>query len=227
MKRLRLVMLVVVGIICFSSLVYAAVPQVINYQGRFTDKDNNPLSGNYLVTFRFYDVASGGAPLWEEGHILVMENGVFNASLGSIKPLDIDFDKDLWMGIEVASDGEMTPRVKLTSSAYAFNAQAIDMLSSTQLMRNDIDSVMSGSLTLKKDLILTDARGNEYHMWVDDSGKVRVKQGMPASDKDGAMLLTETAGKVSGGFMQSATFILLAVAVLVLALVLYSLKKKK
>lgn len=227
MRKFSLAVLVVVGIICLSSLVYAAVPQVINYQGRFTDKDNNPLSGNYLVTFRFYDVASGGAALWEEGHILVMENGIFNASLGSIKPLNIDFDKDLWMGIEVASDGEMTPRVKLTSSAYAFNAQAIDMLNSTQLMRNDIDSVMSGSLTLKKDLVLTDAKGSEYHMWVDDSGNVRVKQGVPASDKDGAILLQEGTGKVSGGFMQSVTFILLAVAVLVLALVLYSLKKKK
>lgn len=226
MKKFRLVMLIMVGILCFASLVYAAVPQVINYQGKFTDKDNNPLSGNYLVTFRFYDVASGGAALWEEGHILVMEKGIFNALLGSIKPLDIDFNKDLWMGIEVASDGEMTPRIKLTSTAYAFNAQTIDMLSASQLMRSDIDTVMSGSLTLKKDLVLTDAQGREHHIWVDSSGNLRVKQGLPTFDKDGAVLLKEGTGKVSGGFVQSASLILLVVAILIMGLVLYSLKKK-
>jgi len=226
MKKFRLVMLIMVGILCFANLVYAAVPQVINYQGKFTDKDNNPLLGNYLVTFRFYDAASGGAALWEESHILVMENGIFNALLGSIKPLDIDFNKDLWMGIEVASDGEMTPRIKLTSTAYAFNAQTVDMLSSTQLMRSDIDAVMSGSLTLKKDLVLTDAKGTEYYMWVDDSGNLRVKQGLPAFDKDGAVLLKEGTGKVSGGFVQNASLILLVVAILIMGLVLYSLKKK-
>ncbi len=226
MKKFRLVILIMVGILCVASLVYAAVPQVINYQGKFTDKDNNPLSGNYLVTFRFYDVASGGAALWEEGHILVMENGIFNALLGSIKPLDLDFNKDLWMGIEVASDGEMMPRIKLTSTAYAFNAQTIDMLSSTQLMRSDIDAVMSGSLTLKKNLVLTDAHGREYHMWVDNSGNLRMKQGLPASDKDGTVLLKEGTGKVSGGFVQNASLILLVVAILIMGLVLYSLKKK-
>lgn len=238
MKKFRLAMLIMVGIMCFASLVYAAVPKAINYQGKFTDNDSNPLSGNYLVTFRFYNIAVGGEVLWEEGHILVMEKGVFNVLLGSIKPLDVDFNKDMWMGIEVASDGEMSPRIKLASSAYAINAESIDMLDSSQLLRNDIDSIMSGSLTLKKDLVLkgnvagpsrivlADIQGREYYMWIDNSGNLRLKQDAPASDKDGAVLIKEER-TFSGSFLKNVNSVLLAVAILILGLVLYSAKKKQ
>ncbi len=226
MKRFRLVMLIVVGMICIATLAFADVPRVINYQGKFTDNDDNPLAGNYLTTFRFYDVASGGNILWEEGHILTIQNGLFNALLGSIKPIDVDFNKDLWLGIEIASDGEMSPRIKLASSAYAMNAESIDMLDSSQLLRNDIDSVMSGSLTLKKDLVLTDGQGQEHFLWIDSAGNLRLKQGAPTSDKDGDLIAKQVSGKISSAFMQNASVLLLIVAILILGLVLYSLKKK-
>lgn len=238
MKRFRVVIFIILGIMCFSALAYAAIPRVINYQGKFTDKDDNPLSGNYIVTFRLYKVASEGEVIWEEGHILTIENGIFNALLGSIKPLEIDFNKDLWLGIEVATDGEMAPRIKLASSAYALNAQAIDMLDSTQLMRNDVDAVMSGSLTLKKDLVLkgnlsgpsrivlTDAQGREYYLWMDTAGNLRLKQGLPTSNKDGSVIAKERSGPISTSFIQGLTLILLIVGVLILGRMFYSTKKK-
>jgi len=232
-------MVVVIGIMCLTAIAYADVPRVINYQGKFTDNEDNPLSGNYLVTFKFYDAASGSSALWEEGHILTMKNGVFNALLGSIRPLDMDFNKDLWLGVEVASDGEMSPRIKLTSSAYAMNAESLDMLDSSQLLRNDVDSVMSGSLTLKKDLvlrgntsapsriILTDGQGREYYLWMDNSGNLRIKQGSPSSSKDGDMILKQKAGGISNVLMRNATLILLAMAILIGIKILSSAKKKQ
>ncbi len=239
MKIFRTFLFVLIAILTIVTLTHAAIPKVINYQGKFTDKNDNPLSGNYLVTFRFYDVASGGEPMWEEGHILTVNKGRFNALLGSIKPLDVDFGKDLWLGIEVASDGEMSPRIKLASSAYAFNAKTIDMLESSQLLRNDIDAVMSGDLTLKKDLILrgnlsepskmvlTDAKGSEYYLWIDTAGRLRIKKGAPVSLKDGAVVVTEIPGVLSGVFMQRITFLLILVVLMVFLLILYSMKKKK
>lgn len=237
MKRFRLAFFIVVGILCFSALVYASVPRIINYQGKFTDKDDNPLSGNYLVTFRFYDVDSAGTPVWEEGHILTLKNGMFNALLGSIKPLEIDFNKDLWLGIEVASDGEMTPRIKLASSAYALNAQTIDMLEASQLLRNDVDSIMSGSLTLKKDLILkgnvsspsrivlTDGMGREYCLWMDNTGNLRLKKGLPSSDKDGSIIIKEKSSILPSALIQNMTPFLLIIVILLLAFTRYSKKK--
>lgn len=238
MRKLGLVIFIIIGIIGFSALVYADVPRVINYQGKFTDKDDNPLSGNYLVTFRFYEVVTEGNPIWEESHILTIKDGIFNVLLGSIKSLDIDFNKDLWLGIEVASDGEMSPRIKLTSSPYALNAQAIDMIDSSQLMRNDIDSVMAGSLTLKKDLILrgdisgpsrlvlTDRKGSEYFLWVDDTGNLRIKQGLPTSDKDGATIIEKASKKRSSPSIQNITLFLVLVVILIFGLMLYSTKKR-
>lgn len=237
MKRFHF-LFVVIGILCIVSLAHAAVPQVINYQGRLTDKDDNPLSGNFLVTFRFYDVSTAGSALWEERHILSLQNGVFSVLLGSVTPIEVDFNKDLWLGMEVASDGEMSPRIKLASSAYAFNAQSIDMIGSDQLLRNDIDSVMSGRLTLKKDLILkgdlsgpakivlTDIQGREYFMWVDTLGNLRFKEGLPNFDTDGAMIIKEKTKGLPAHFIQSFTLILLIIAVCILALILYSSKKK-
>lgn len=238
MKTFRTGLFVIIGILCLTAFAYAAIPQVINYQGKLTDKDDNPLSGNFLVTFRFYDVEKEGQAMWEEGHILSIKNGIFNVLMGSVKPLEIDFNRDLWLGIEVASDGEMTPRIKLASSAYALNAKSIDMINSSQLLRNDIDSIMSGSLTLKKDLVLkgdisgpskivlSDIQGREYYVWIDITGNLRIKQGLPVSDTDGSIIIKEKAGQISTHFIQSITLLLLLVAIFILALILYSSKKK-
>lgn len=238
MRKFRIMLFIIIGILCLTAITYAAIPRVINYQGRLTDKDDNPLTGNFLVTFRFYDVEKEGQAIWEEGHILTIKNGMFNVLMGSVKPLEIDFNKNLWFGMEVASDGEMTPRIKLASSVYALNAKSIDMISSTQLLRNDMDSVMSGSLTLKKDLILkgdaagpsklvlSDTQGREYYLWVDTLGNLRLKQGSPVSDTDGSILMKEKSGKLSTHFIQSITVLLLLIAIFILALILYSSKKK-
>ncbi|MFA5388546.1 MAG: hypothetical protein WC312_02195 [Candidatus Omnitrophota bacterium] len=238
MRKFRIAFFAVIGILCLTAFIYAAIPRVINYQGRLTDKDDNPLTGNFLVTFRFYDAEKQGQPIWEEGHILNIKDGMFNVLMGSVKPLEIDFNKDLWLGMEVSSDGEMTPRIKLASSVYALNAKSIDMISSSQLVRNDMDSIMSGSLTLKKDLILkgdmagpskivlSDVQGREYRLWIDTMGNLRLKQGAPVSDTDGAVVLKERQGKLSTHFIQSITLLLLLIALFILALILYSSRKK-
>ncbi|MBU1912386.1 MAG: hypothetical protein KKB22_02470 [Candidatus Omnitrophica bacterium] len=238
MKKFRMGMFIIIGILCLTAVAYAAIPRVINYQGRLTDKDDNPLTGNFLVTFRFYDAEKAGQTMWEEGHILNIKNGMFNVLMGSVKPLEIDFNKDLWLGMEVSSDGEMAPRIKLASSIYALNAKSIDMISSNQLLRNDVDSVMSGSLTLRKDLVLkgdatgpskivmSDVQGREYYLWVDTMGNLRLKQGMPVSNTDGAVIIKERAGSLSTRFIQSITLLLLLVAIFILALILYSSRKK-
>ncbi len=77
MRKFRITLFVIIGILCLTALTYAAIPRVINYQGRLTDKDDNPLTGNFLVTFRFYDTEKEGLSIWEEGHILNIKNGLF------------------------------------------------------------------------------------------------------------------------------------------------------
>ncbi|NQE46536.1 hypothetical protein C5S31_10995 [ANME-1 cluster archaeon GoMg2] len=42
----------------------AVTTSSINYQGRLTDSAGEPLSGTYTMTFRLYEVTSGGARRW-------------------------------------------------------------------------------------------------------------------------------------------------------------------
>src|SRR6185295_10819767 len=45
---------------------WAAVPWMINYQGRLTDTGDSAVTGTFTFTFRLYDDATAGAKQWEE-----------------------------------------------------------------------------------------------------------------------------------------------------------------
>lgn len=100
------------------------VPHLMRFQGTLGDGDEIPFSGTIpleSLIFRIYDVETGGLPLWEEEREDVsIQDGFIDVELGSVEPLNLAFDKQYWLGIEVEEDGEMTPRFKLTSVPYAF-----------------------------------------------------------------------------------------------------------
>jgi len=111
--------------------VFAAVPHLINYQGKLTDSTGKPVAdGKYKITFKLYD--SSGNPVWTEIHDpaqgtgVGIEKGIFNVMLGGVTPLNLTFDQQYSLGIQVGSDPEMSPRQLLASSAYAIRANVAD-----------------------------------------------------------------------------------------------------
>jgi len=111
----------------FSAAVQAQVPRLIRYQGTVVDANNVPLEGSYTLTFRVYDVATGGAALWTETQTAVpVSRGVFSILLGQVTPLNLPFDKDAWLSTQVGTDTEMSPRQRLTSVPYAYRAVVAD-----------------------------------------------------------------------------------------------------
>ncbi len=123
-----LVLAVVVGIAWAQS-----APQLINYQGRLTNAAGQPLADGTTVdlTFAFYGVESGGTPyltvLQED---VVVTGGIYNLLIGSgtITPgtessLAAVFQKhkEVWMGVKVDADAEMTPRARIASVPYALS----------------------------------------------------------------------------------------------------------
>jgi hypothetical protein len=56
----------------------AAVSGYIPIQGRLTDDGGNPLDGDYSMTFRLYDVLSGGTALCEDSNTVSVDNGLFS-----------------------------------------------------------------------------------------------------------------------------------------------------
>jgi len=109
------------------SISSGAVPQTINYQGYLTDSGGTPVDGTVQMTFRIYDVATGGIALWTETQSSVtVSDGIYSVVLGSVTPISLSFDTQYFLGIEVETDGEMIPRQALTSVGYAFSSNMAD-----------------------------------------------------------------------------------------------------
>ena len=121
------------------SVVYAAVPRTIHYQGKLTDSTGTPLVGDHTVIVRLYDAATGGTKLWDEQHTLSLprsDNGIFSVVLGSTTPFptSITFNDPLWLTIEVDAGGEFSPRQPLSAVSYAINAAQLEGLNAQQLL---------------------------------------------------------------------------------------------
>ncbi|MBI2104496.1 MAG: hypothetical protein HYT90_02785 [Candidatus Omnitrophica bacterium] len=134
---------------------WAGVPRTIAYQGKLTESNGAPLTGEHALTLRLYDAAAAGAKLWEEQHTITLtalDNGVFSLVLGAQTPFGeaITFNEPLWLTIEVDGGGEFSPRQPLSSVGYALNADTLDGLDSTALLtaaagQGDITAVTPGT----------------------------------------------------------------------------------
>jgi len=157
---------IIEGAVLLSLLVgtlLATIPHIMNYQGRITDSSGNPVSdGNYQITFRIYDLATGGTPLWEETDTVSVQKGLFNIVLGSKIPINLSFNKDYWLGIQVENDQEMTPRHKLTSVGYGFKTENSDMVDSIHASTTPIPNCLyplDESAKIPNDLLYTGPGG--------------------------------------------------------------------
>ena len=103
-----------------------SVPRVMNYQGILKDSGGQPVpDGSYGITFRIYDVPVGGAALWQGTQEISAGNGLFMAQL-DISGVNLPFDMDYYLSLEVGSDGEMVDRQRLTMSPYAARSDSSD-----------------------------------------------------------------------------------------------------
>jgi len=101
--------------------VTAIVGGAIPIQGRLTDANGNPLNGTYSIRFRLYDAASGGSVVCEDTNSVEVTNGLFNSEIyGNCDSSDIN-GRQLYLGIKVGADDEMTDRQAIYPVPYAFS----------------------------------------------------------------------------------------------------------
>ncbi|MFA5038839.1 MAG: hypothetical protein WC732_04075 [Candidatus Omnitrophota bacterium] len=113
-------------LIASQSAVSAAVPRLINYQGKLASQEGIPFEGAKDITFRIYDAQNAGNLLWQEAHVgVIVQKGVFNILLGSIAALGLAFDKPYYLEIKVGEE-TMSPRQSITSAGYAIHAEMAD-----------------------------------------------------------------------------------------------------
>ena len=107
-----------------ASLSYAAIPEIIGYEGRLTDQFGTPISSPTQFTFKIWDDATAAGA----GHtkstsvetITPDSNGVFSTVIDV--PDDVFDGTDRWLGVTIGTDTEMTPRIRVASAPYAYKA---------------------------------------------------------------------------------------------------------
>jgi hypothetical protein len=86
--------------------------------------------GTYSITFRLYDAEVGGTLLCEDTHTPTVTKGLFTALMGYCTASDID-GRELWLGIQVEGDEEMTPRQRIGPVPYARSLRPGAVISDT------------------------------------------------------------------------------------------------
>ncbi len=123
---MKTILIILAIIMLAAGPVSAQIPRLINYQGVLTDDMGVVVSdGSYSMTFRIYDVPSGGTQLWEETIDVNVSKGIFNTTLGHDVIIAEVFDKPLYLTIEIDGGGELSPRRIFTANAYAFSTRAV------------------------------------------------------------------------------------------------------
>ena len=165
MKQKQKLLKLLIFFITFTVLFFsaqksqAAINSQINYQGKLTDAAGvaKP-NGNYNMIITIYDAASGGSCVWTArgtcgtptARSVALVNGIFSIMLGDSGDnalTGLDFNVPYYLGVTVESDPEMTPRKVIGASAYAFNSN----------MLNGLSSKTSGA---DAHIIATDSSGN-------------------------------------------------------------------
>jgi len=137
---------------------HADIPRYINYQGKLLDAEDNPVSGDLSITLRIYDAETGGTALWTEAQTVTVTRGIFSMLLGATTALDeLDFNDPYWYSVEVESDGEMTPRQRLTTIAYAINADKLDGYDASDFLMVDASGGSVTGITVSGGLITAGA----------------------------------------------------------------------
>lgn len=117
----------------------AAVPRLINFQGRLTDASGTPLAGQYAIVFKLWDAPNAGASCYSETQTVSVNAGLFNATIGSVTPISTGctFSATTYLELQVGADPAMTPRLSLSPAAYAFSADALDGVAAGLLQPKD------------------------------------------------------------------------------------------
>ncbi|MEM6771917.1 MAG: hypothetical protein AAF597_15150 [Bacteroidota bacterium] len=115
----QLLFLLLLGV----ALTAQTVNPTISVQGTLKDAEGASVAdGTRAITFRLYQQADGGTPVWEEtANDVRVVGGIYSHQLGSVIPLNGgDFDVPVFLGV-VVEGLELSPRTQLSYAPYALS----------------------------------------------------------------------------------------------------------
>jgi hypothetical protein len=179
-------------LITFPAVRATEPPDLMNYQGVLRDAAGNPLNGDYDMVFRFWGAETGGHEVVIDRHTtldsapVTVSDGMFAVELGAGLVLDGAGPDDytsmhklfknystVWLEIEVAGE-VLSPRVRVRSAAYAFNAMHLGGIIHNQYLNDTSNAqIKTGELTIDTsgltDSISITGSGSEAGGYFEDS----------------------------------------------------------
>lgn len=130
MKRALMILTILVFASVFAQAQDSSVPELINYQGKLTDENGNPLEGEHELEFNIWDQASDGTePLWgpQTFERVQVIQGHFNVILGPRDLLERSIvgafaDSERYLEIRVDGDA-ISPRQQILSAPFAIGSE--------------------------------------------------------------------------------------------------------
>ena len=123
-----------------------APPNAINFQGRLATPSGNPVpDGTYTIRLSFYTAATGDTRIADQTFNGVpVKNGVFAVKVDQVN--GTVFNNNLYLGITLGSDAELTPRTQIVSVPYAIKSD----LALTVPDASITNAKLAGSITADK-----------------------------------------------------------------------------
>ncbi len=148
MKKLTLFFATIILLSLTSNIFAQGIPETINYQGILKDASGVVVpNGDYNITFKLYDVESGGSSIWSETKLINVVEGIVNTQLGSVTPIpQATFGSAAWLGITVAAGTELTPRIALASVPYSIYSLNVPdgSITATKIANNEVVKSLNG-----------------------------------------------------------------------------------
>ena len=115
MKKAIKILLSVAIAFSGQSMAYAALSQKVNFQGQITTTGGSPVTGTQTMTFKIYDSLTGGSILKtiSNNQVTFSATGVYTVQLDLS---GLNLNQDLWLGVTLGTDDEMSPRVQILPS---------------------------------------------------------------------------------------------------------------
>ncbi|MFC1638695.1 hypothetical protein ACFL26_00285, partial [Patescibacteria group bacterium] len=137
---------------------WASAPEsnrILNYQMRLANSGGQLVAdGTYDIKVTLYDAATSGSALYSictgngqpdgsptaaqvsftSGVASILVGGTQSCVSGSVPtvPADLFNENEVWLGVTVETDSEMTPRKRIVAAGYAMNSDRLDDLDSSE-----------------------------------------------------------------------------------------------
>lgn len=122
----------------------AAMGNALSFQGRLTNAAGAPLDGSYSVRLALYDVATGGTALCADTKTVAVDKGLFTFVMNYCTATHLD-GKQLYLGVKVGADAEMTPRQMIRPVPYARGLQPGAVINQTATTSRALTVQSAGS----------------------------------------------------------------------------------